>query len=338
MIERDGRDRPCPKLPDHHGLSRLGLSEVRRLLEESGLTPRKSLGQSFLVDPNVAEKMCRIARVSEGDCVVEVGPGTGSLTSALAASGAHVVAVEKDPRLVRICRMTVPRALVVCADALEDDVLEVARGMVASRAGDTEMGNHRSILESFESSKTWKLVSNLPYSVGTALFLRLLIDYPKISSGAVMLQLEVAERLCATPASRAASQATLYLLYEAEARIAARVPRQVFYPRPRVDSAIVEFKRRSEPPVEAPTELLFALIRAGFSSRRKMLKNALSELKWFSDPQCAAAIFAASGVDPASRAEKLGLEGFAMLAQAVVHVDPGWPAALGSKKPPQPPE
>jgi 16S rRNA (adenine1518-N6/adenine1519-N6)-dimethyltransferase len=310
---------------------RIGSREVRRLLQEGGISPRKALGQNFLVDPNVAEKMCRIARIESGECVLEVGPGIGSLTSALAGAGALVIGVEKDPSLVGIVRKRVPEALIVCADALEDDLLEEAKKTLATGADDYKSEHLASVLWSFEGSGEWKLVSNLPYSIGTNLFLRLLEDYPKISSGAVMLQQEVAERLCAGQASRAGSAATIYLAYYARSRIAGRVPRTVFYPRPRVDSAIVEFTRRKAPPVDAPRELLFALVRTGFSSRRKMLKNAVSELKWFSDPKSAGAIFATSGIDPSSRAETLGIDGFAKLAHAVVEVDPAWREALDTK-------
>lgn len=308
---------------------RVGKSDVLRALEESGLSPRKSLGQNFLVDPNVAGKMCRIARVEPGDCVLEVGPGIGSLTSVLVAAGAFVMAVEKDPGLAALARRRIPEALVVCADALENDVIAAASQACEDVSGYSEVDGTNSILEAFAASSEWKLVSNLPYSVGTTLFLHLLEKYPKISSGAVMLQAEVAERLCADPASRSASAATLILAYRAEVRIAARIPPSVFYPRPHVDSAIVEFERRKTPPVAAPEDLLFALIRSGFSSRRKMLKNALSNLKWFSMPEEAEHLFSASGVDPSTRAEHLGLEGFGRLARAVASADPGWRESLG---------
>ncbi len=327
----DEKKTPAPTQSRKLFPKRLGGAEIRRILADHGIRPRKYLGQNFLVDPNVAEKMCRLARVQKDEQVLEIGAGIGSLTSALAATGAQIISVEKDPVLAEIVRSAFPDVLVVCADALEDDILESARRAVGAQAEGPESSKATQILRSFESARSWKLVSNLPYSVGTLLFLRLLEDYPKISSGAVMLQLEVAERLCAEPASRGATAATLQLALFAEARIAARIPRTVFYPQPRVDSAIVVFERRNSTSFDVPRELVLTLIRAGFSSRRKTLKNALSRLKWFSNPESAADIFARAGIDPSSRAEMQGLDGFARLAAAIQEADPSWADSLPSR-------
>ncbi len=303
---------------------RLGKSRLVSLLQEAGVRPRASQGQNFLVDPNVAEKICRIASVETGDSVLEVGAGVGALTSALVGAGAWVVAVEKDARLAVVLERVVPEAMVVVADALSADLVREAENAALRR--DEQEGSARwtKWVRRFEAAPSWKLVSNLPYSVGTQLFLHLVEAWPKIASGCVMLQLEVAQRLVSDPASRAASAPTLLLSYFVEARIAARVPSTVFYPRPRVRSALVAFRRRTEPPVEAPRELLFLLIEWAFRSRRKMCKNALAGLKWFADPASSTDIFAAAGVDPNARPESLGLEGFAALANAVSRADPTW--------------
>ncbi len=256
--------------------------------------------------------------------MLEVGAGVGALTSALVGAGASVVAVEKDARLAAVLEKVVPEAVVVVADALSADLIREAEKAAVRR--DEQEGGARwaERVHDLEAAPSWKLVSNLPYSVGTQLFLHLVEDYPKIASGCVMLQLEVAQRLVSDPASRAASAPTLLLTYFVEARIAAKIPSTVFYPRPRVRSAVVAFRRRTEPPVEAPRELLFLLIEWAFRSRRKMCKNALSGLKWFARPASATDIFAAAGVDPNSRPESLGLEGFAALANAVSRADPAW--------------
>ena len=315
-------------LPARASPQRLGRSYVIALLKRRGISPRKALGQNFLVDPSVAKKMCRIAEVSEADCVLEIGPGVGSLTTALVGCGAYVLAIEKDAALASVVRSTVPGALVVSADAFVADVIEAAKE--ALDVLQTEAGGHswKTVLEAFEAARDWKLVSNLPYSRGTSLLLHLLETYPKVRSGAVMLQVEVAQRLCGSKDSRNSSAASLLLAYAAEASIAAKVPPDVFYPRPRVVSAIVQFQRREKPPVVAPKQLLFALVNQGFAFRRKMLKNALVGLEWFSDPHFATELFAKAGIDPTARAEQIGLEGFAALASAVREVDSEWQNSL----------
>lgn len=336
-----GHDRPAASFRG------LGAREVVSLLRETGRKPRKYLGQHFLADPGLAAKIVRLAEVERGDCVIELGPGVGSLTVALEAAGAAVIAIEKDPALARVAAQTAPNAVVVCADALEADPLKLASTASTSETAElegeiqqacgTELSEARLrakvwVVRCFELSDRWKLVSNLPYSVGTSLLLRFVCDYPRIASGVVMLQREVAERLVAPTRSRRTSAPTLIFANFVEARIVGTVPPDVFVPRPRVESALLAFRRRDAPLVDSPFPLLRRLVEESFGHRRKKLQNALAGLKWFSDPRSAATIFEVSGVDPSSRPEEIGLEGFAALADAVEKLDPSWEKQLASER------
>jgi 16S rRNA (adenine1518-N6/adenine1519-N6)-dimethyltransferase len=371
--------------------STLGRRKIRVLLQRAGIKPRKWLGQHFLADPNVARKICLLAGVEKGDCVIEPGPGVGSLTVALASAGAWVLAIEKDPVLAAIVSEVVPEALVLHADALTVDIVSELQEAVRKEAGSPlpstrslsgggpeaygeasspgntqpllsegidatgiltagayatggpttpggfsvparnrrEGGDHGrdlqavslrgrpEVAEAFLSSTNWKLVSNLPYSVGTSLFLRMLIDYRQIQSGVVMLQKEVAERLAAPTRSREASAPTVMLAYLAEAELVGTVGPEVFYPKPRVESSLLRFRRRSLEEDAPPLELVFTLVRAAFSKRRKTLYNSLSSLGWFGSQQELKEILRSAGVDATARPEEIGLEGFLSIASAV---------------------
>jgi 16S rRNA (adenine1518-N6/adenine1519-N6)-dimethyltransferase len=271
--------------PRHLGLGR---AEVRRLLDANGLSPTKSLGQNFVVDPNTVERIARLAGVGPGDRVLEIGPGLGSLTLALAASGAEVTAVEIDGRLVEVLRTVVPADVrILHLDAL--------------RAPWDEL---------LDATVPWTLVANLPYNVATPLVLDLLTSVPQITRLLVMVQREVAERLAAGPGSKEYGAVSVRVAYFAEARVAGLVSPEVFHPRPNVVSALVEIVRRVEPAVAtqvASYEEIDALVRAGFSVRRKMLRRALSGL--VSDE-----VFACAGVAPTARAEELDVVAWGKLA------------------------
>jgi 16S rRNA (adenine1518-N6/adenine1519-N6)-dimethyltransferase len=258
------------------------------LLERHGLTPSRALGQNFVVDPNTVRRIARLAGVGPGDHVVEVGAGLGALTLALAETGAAVTAVELDqlllPVLGEVLRDTEVR--VVAGNALELDWEAVLSGAPA-----------------------WRLVANLPYNIATPLVLDLLDRVPVIRSMLVMVQREVGERLAAAPGTSAYGIPSVRVAYLATARLAGRVPANVFVPRPRVESVLVAIDRRSRPAVDADPERLFALVRAGFGQRRKMLRRSLAGL-------VDEAAFATAGVDPRARAEQLGLEDWSRLAEA----------------------
>ncbi len=271
-------------------------TQVRDLLDRHGIHPKRSLGQNFVVEPNTVRRIAELAGVGAGDRVVEIGPGVGSLTLALADTGASVTAVEIDDVLVGVLAETTAgrNVEVVHADAMTVDWAAVLGG-----AADSD----------------WTLVANLPYNVSVPLVCDLLDDVPAITRMVVMVQKEVAERLVAGPGDDAYGLPSVKVAYHAVGRMVGRVPPSVFLPRPNVDSALVEVVRRPVPAVDADPDRLFALARAGFGQRRKMVRRSLSELL------DEAAILAA-GVDPTDRAERLGLEQWAALA--------GVPAPTGS--------
>jgi len=263
-------------------------SQVVRLLAEHGIRPSRALGQNFVADGNTVRRIARLAGVGPGDRVVEIGAGLGSLTLALAETGASVTAVEIDRYLLPILRSVVePVGVhVVEADALTMD-WPALLGPVA------EPG--------------WGLVANLPYNVATPLVADLLDGVPQISRMLVMVQREVGERLAAPVRSDAYGAVSVKVAYWAVASVVGRVPPTVFVPAPKVESALVRIERRPSPATDAPYDRLFELVRAGFAGRRKMLRRALAGLVPID-------AFEAAGIRPEARAEELDVEAWGRLA------------------------
>ncbi|HVM04039.1 MAG TPA: 16S rRNA (adenine(1518)-N(6)/adenine(1519)-N(6))-dimethyltransferase RsmA [Acidimicrobiales bacterium] len=268
--------------------------EVADLLRRSGIRPSRALGQNFVVDPNTVRRIARLAAVGPGDRVVEIGAGLGSLTLALAETGASVVAVELDRYVVPVLREVVERAgvRVVEADALRLDWAELL--------GD---------------GGAWVLVANLPYNVATPLVLTLLERAPMIGRMLVMVQREAGERLAAGPGEEAYGAVSVKVAYRAEARLVGRVPPTVFVPQPKVESVLVSVTRRPEPAVAVDEARLFALVEAGFAHRRKMLRRALAGVV---DDR----VFAAAAIRPEARAEELGVEAWGRLTECATAAGP----------------
>jgi 16S rRNA (adenine1518-N6/adenine1519-N6)-dimethyltransferase len=243
-----------------------------------------------VADPNTVRRIARLAGVGPGDRVVEIGPGLGSLTLALAETGADVTAVEVDRHLLPALREVVePHGVrVVHGDALHldwDDVLGPP-----------------------DPDRPWVLVANLPYNVATPLVLDLLAGVPAIARMLVMMQRDVAERLAARPGDKAYGIPSVKVAFWADAEVVGRVPPTVFVPPPRVESALVRITRLASPRVDADRDRLFRLVEAGFGQRRKMLRRSLSGL-------VDAAGFERAGVRPEARAEELDLDAWARLAR-----------------------
>jgi 16S rRNA (adenine1518-N6/adenine1519-N6)-dimethyltransferase len=266
-------------------------TDVRALLSEHGLRPSRALGQNFLADPNTARRIARIAEVGRGDRVLEIGPGLGSLTLALAETGADVLALELDRHLVGVLEGVVagePGVSVEAGDALTFDF--------GSRLG----------------GQGWHCVSNLPYNVATPVLLRLLTDAPQLERFVVMVQREVGERLAAAPGSKVYGAPSVRVAYHATARLCGSVPASVFVPRPKVESVLVCLDRRPAPPVDVSSPaLMFELVHAGFAQRRKMLRRSLRPVLG----DRADAVLLSAGVDPSRRAEAIDLDGWAAIAQ-----------------------
>jgi len=261
--------------------------DVRRLLETHGLHPSRARGQNFVVDPNTVRRVARLADVGPGDRVVEIGAGLGSLTLALAETGASVTAVEIDPRLVPVLRTVVEP---VGVSVVEGDALRLD--------WDALLGGG-----------TWALVANLPYNVATPLIADLLDGVPAIGRMLVMVQREVGERLAAGPGDDAYGGVSVKVAYWATARVVGRVPATVFHPVPKVESSLVRIDRRAQPAVSADVDpaWLFRLVGAGFGQRRKMLRRSLADL-------VPADAFGVAGIRAEARAEELSVLDWGRLA------------------------
>ena len=290
----------------------LSPTDVRGLLAAHDLRPSRALGQNFLADPNTARRIVRLAGVGGGDRVLEIGPGVGSLTVALAEAvspGGEVVALELDRHLLPVLGEVVadlPSVRVVHGDALTVDYSELlgtgsTEGVAGAAAGaGVENG-------------AWTMVSNLPYNVATPLVARLLDEVPALRTLSVMVQKEVALRLAAPPGTPDCGAISVKVAYHATASVVGVVPPTVFVPRPKVDSAIARFERRPAPPVDVPSpEGLFALARAGFGQRRKTLRQSLKSVLGTTVEE----VLAAAGIPPMTRAEALTLDEWAALARA----------------------
>lgn len=263
---------------------------IHALLEANGLAPSRALGQNFVADANTVRRIARLAAVGEGDLVLEIGAGLGSLTLALVETGAQVVAVEVDRHLIKPLREVVEPygAAVRRLDASTMDVAEVTEG------------------------RPCVVVANLPYNVATSLVLRILESQPLVSRLLVMVQREVGERLAASAGDDAYGAVSLRVQYFADAVVIGRVGANVFVPRPKVESALVAITRRErvriDPSVVAEADL-FDVVRTAFGQRRKMLRRSLAD--WASD-----GVFERAGVAATRRPEELSLEEFAQLVAA----------------------
>lgn len=263
---------------------------VNAVLAAHGLRPSKALGQNFLSDPNTAARIVRLAGVEPGDQVVEVGPGLGALTLELCAAGGRVLAVELDEYLL---------------PALSEAVVGCAVDIVNADATNVDWPS------TLAHGDRWAMVANLPYNVATPVVVRALETAPMIDRFLVMVQREVGERLAARAGDDAYGAVSVKVSYYADAHVVGIVPPTVFVPRPNVESALVRLVRRPSPVAVEDPERMFSLVRAGFATRRKMLRRALEPV--LGDQ--AIALLERAGIDPAARAETLDLRQWARLAR-----------------------
>ena len=269
-------------------------------------------------------KIASLAALGPDDVVLEVGPGLGSLTLALLEAGpARVVAVEIDPVLAGALPETIAaraptradRLTVLTADALAVGEPELAGPSVLT-ADALAVGGPELAVPSGAGPTV--LVANLPYNVAVPVVLHLLAAVGSLRRGLVMVQAEVADRMCAPPGSRVYGVPSVKLAWYAAARLAGTVPRSVFWPVPNVDSRLVAFTRHDPPPTTAIREQVFAVVDAAFGQRRKTLRAALAG--WAGSAAQAERLLRAAGIDPGARGESLGVAQFARLAAVHVHV------------------
>ncbi|MFI7071155.1 16S rRNA (adenine(1518)-N(6)/adenine(1519)-N(6))-dimethyltransferase RsmA [Micromonospora sediminicola] len=274
----------------------LGPAEIRELAARLGVTPTKKLGQNFVHDPNTVRRIVTAAGLTPDDVALEVGPGLGSLTLALLPVAAHVHAVELDPTLAAALPETAARFAGPDAARLTVHPADALRVTAADLADPAPTA----------------LVANLPYNVAVPVVLHLLAELPTLRHGLVMVQKEVADRLVAGPGSKVYGIPSVKLAWYARSRSAGKVPPNVFWPVPNVDSGLVAFTRREPPRPDVPRRAVFAVVDAAFAQRRKTLRAALAG--WAGGADRAAAALTAAGVDPGARGESLTVEQFAAIA------------------------
>jgi 16S rRNA (adenine1518-N6/adenine1519-N6)-dimethyltransferase len=262
------------------------------LADRHGIRPKKSLGQHFMIEPSLARRIVELAGIGPTSHAVEVGAGLGSLTLALAESGAEVVAVERDRRL---------------APALEEVLGD--RPGVRVEVVDALRVNWSDLLG---HTGPWTMVANLPYNVAVPVMMGVLEGEPSVTRFLVMVQREVGERLTAGPGDPQYGAVSLRVAYRAEAKVARRVPPSVFWPQPGVESVLVSMVRRP-PPVDVDEAVLWQVIAVAFAQRRKTMRGALIRLGIAATR--AEEILAECGIDPRERPERLGLPEFACLAE-----------------------
>lgn len=280
-------------------------TRTRAIMETYGLTFKKSLGQNFLTDINVLKKIVAVAEVSEADDVIEIGPGIGALTEQLAKSAHQVLALEIDDRLLPVLKETLapyPNVEVIHQDILKANLKEL-------------------IAEHFDGQHRLKIVANLPYYITTPIIMHLLATELAFDQIVVMMQKEVANRLAAQPGSKDYGSLSIGVQYEMDCQVAFIVPKTVFVPQPKVDSAIISLTKKKAKEYQPQDERFFhQLVRGAFMHRRKSLWNNLQGLygKQAEVKEKLSQALAQAEIEPSVRAERLTIADFVRLADCLL--------------------
>ena len=275
------------------------IGTIKDILSRHGFTFSKALGQNFLINPSVCPRMASCSGAGKGVGVIEIGPGIGVLTNELCQLADKVVAVELDKRLLPVLDETLAEydnIKVVNADVLELDLNQL-------------------IKDEFEGLEV-VVCANLPYYITSPVIMKLLEDRLPITAVTVMVQKEAAQRICAEVGSRMSGAVTVSVNYYAKPQLLFGVSAGSFMPAPKVDSAVIRLDILKQPPVQADEKLFFAVVKAAFSQRRKVIANSLSAGLGRSKEEITS-VLGAAGVSPTARAEKLSLEDFAAIANAI---------------------
>jgi 16S rRNA (adenine1518-N6/adenine1519-N6)-dimethyltransferase len=277
---------------------------TKEILSKYGFSFKKSLGQNFLIDPNILRNITEYAGLSEKTAAIEIGPGIGALTEHLARTSGKVVAFEIDQRLIPILDDTLSpykNVKIINEDILEADVEAI-------------------INKEFEGFEDIMVVANLPYYVTTPIILKLLMERLPIRGICVMLQKEVGDRISAQPGTKAYGSLSIAIQYYTEAEMVMTVPKTVFMPQPNVDSAVIRLTKREKPPVEVISEdFFFTVTRSSFAQRRKtILNNLSSQLPQGKEKKdIILEALSASGIEPTRRGETLSIQEFGRLSDAL---------------------
>jgi 16S rRNA (adenine1518-N6/adenine1519-N6)-dimethyltransferase len=278
-------------------------AQTRALLSQHGIPLKKSLGQNFLTDMPILNKIVAAAQLTKNSAVLEIGAGLGALTERLAAEVKKVVAIEIDPRLIPVLQQLFAahaNVQVLHGDALQVDLAEILQ-------------------QHLQEADTIHVVANLPYYVASPILIRLLEERLPWHNIVIMVQKEVADRLVAKPGTKDYSSFTVLVQYFAAVEVVTLVPSHVFVPRPKVDSTVLKLTPRERPPVDVANEaLFFKVVRASFAQRRKTLLNALHFhlLSAYRKKEVEAWLWN-KAIDPKRRGETLHLQEFATLANDI---------------------
>ena len=277
------------------------MTSPRTLLSAWNLHPKKQLGQNFLADPSTARMIVDRAGIGAEDIILEIGSGLGALTIPAARAAARVFAVETDRQIADLLKTELLAAGLINVTRLRENILDVDIPALAA-------GEERKLV----------VIGNLPYNISSQILVQLINARAVISRAVVMFQKELAERLAAAPGNKTYGRITVMLAYCAEIKTVATIKERMFYPRPKVDSEVLEIRFRDE--IERPAKdeaLLFKVIKAAFGKRRKTLKNALSQSQLGLDARTVENVLREAAIDPVRRAETLTADDFVRISNHI---------------------
>ncbi|HHU18078.1 MAG: 16S rRNA (adenine(1518)-N(6)/adenine(1519)-N(6))-dimethyltransferase RsmA [Anaerovoracaceae bacterium] len=278
---------------------------INEIIKKYGIRPIKSLGQNFIIDKNIIDKIIEKSMIGKEDLVIEIGPGIGVLTAAVAEKAAKVIAIEIDENLIPILNETLSEYNNI--EIINNDILKTNLEKVLEQNKEV---NGQKI-------KRVKILGNLPYYITTPIIMKIMEDRVAVDSITVMMQKEVADRIVAEPGSKAYGALSVAVQYYCTVTHVANVSKEVFFPRPKVDSTVIRLDLRNEKHIQLNDEdAFFAVVKAGFGQRRKTLLNSLTGIYGLTKDEIGS-IIKNAGIDPARRAETLQLQEFAALANMI---------------------
>lgn len=277
------------------------MTSPRALLTAWNIQAKKQLGQNFLNDPNVARAIVNKADIAGDDVVLEIGPGLGAMTIPAAAAACRVIAVDKDSRIIDLLRTELLTAGIENVEIREADILGVDLEEAAREAG-----------------RPLVVLGNLPYNISSQVVVQLIHARRRIDRAVLMLQKEMAQRICAGPGSKDYGRLSVMLGYCADTRVLMQVRAPLFFPAPKVDSTVIGIRFAGQPPFPADDEtLLFQVVKAAFGKRRKTLRNALSQSDLNLAPGTCERLLTDARIDSMRRAESLSVAEFVRLSNLI---------------------
>lgn len=278
---------------------------INEIKNKHGFKLSKSLGQNFLTDKNIIDKIIEKSDIGKNDLVIEIGPGIGVLTAAAAEEAGKVVAIEIDRNLIPILKETLSEYDNI--EIINSDVLKT--DLAAIMEQNSEIGGQK--------TSGVKILGNLPYYITTPIIMKILEDRVPADSITIMLQKEVADRIKASPGTKAYGALSVAVQYYCTVSHVANAPKEIFVPQPKVDSTVIRLSIRKEKPVVLNSEeAFFAVVKAGFGQRRKTLLNSLTGVYGLTKDEISA-VMKTAGIDPVRRAETLNMNEFAVLANTI---------------------